>query len=68
MRTHKLVHRHEGFSLIELLIVCALLAILLALGLRKGTLLRLFQGPGVVVLPLCSSGRWPIVFESQESV
>lgn len=28
------------------------LAILLALGLRKGTLLRLFQGPGVVVLPL----------------
>jgi prepilin-type N-terminal cleavage/methylation domain-containing protein len=33
MRTHKLVHSHQGFSLIELLIVCALLAILLALTL-----------------------------------
>src|SRR5438270_1779008 len=33
MRTRKLVHSHQGFSLIELLIVCALLAILLALAL-----------------------------------
>jgi len=33
MRTHKLVHSHKGFSLIELLIACALLAILLALAL-----------------------------------
>ena len=33
MRTHKLAHRHEGFSLIELLIVCALLTILQALAL-----------------------------------
>jgi len=37
MRTHKLVHRHEGFSLIELLMVCALLAILLALALPNLT-------------------------------
>ena len=28
------------------------LAIVLALGLPKGTLLRLFQGPGLMVLPL----------------
>lgn len=33
MRTHKLAHSQEGFSLIELLIVCALLTILLALAL-----------------------------------
>ena len=37
MGTHKLAHSQEGFSLIELLIVCALLTILLALTLPNLT-------------------------------